>query len=83
MAHLAQSVECGEQRRGPGERSNERDRSIESRSARRRYMAEERTDEDRADDAQSEVPRDTLAGALEESDGDGAGDESEKDEDND
>ena len=31
---VAQSVECGEQRRGPGERSNERGRGIESRSAR-------------------------------------------------
>ena len=47
---VAQSVEGGEQRRGPGERSNERGRGIESRRARRGYVAEERTDEDGADD---------------------------------
>jgi len=35
IARIAQSVKCGEQRGGPGERSNERGGGIESRSARR------------------------------------------------
>jgi len=46
-------------------------------------MAEERPDQDGADDTQSELQHDTLAGTLEEPEGDVAGDESKKNEDND
>jgi len=83
ITRVAECVGCGEQHRGPGERSNERARDIEFRSARRCSVAEEQACNDGADDSQSEVQHDTLARTLEEPEGDVAGDESEKHEDND
>ena len=67
-----------QQRGGAGERSNERARGIESCTARRCYVAEERTCDDGAGDAQAEV-HDTVAGTLGEPVRDVAGDESKKD----
>jgi len=63
-ARVAQSVKCGEQRGGAGERSNERSRGIESCTVRRCYVAEERTCDDGGADAQAEVQHDTLPGTL-------------------
>jgi hypothetical protein len=76
ITRVAQCVGCGEQHGGPGERSNERARDIGFRSAHRCNVLEEQTCHDGADDTQSEVHHDTLAGTLEEPEGDIAGDES-------
>jgi hypothetical protein len=83
IAGVAECVACGEQHGGPGERSYERARDIEFRSARRCNVVEEQACNDGADDTQSEVQHDSPAGTLAEPEGDVAGDESEKDEDND
>lgn len=76
MPRVAQSVKGGEQRGGAGERSNERTRAIDSRTARRCYVAEERPCDDGAGDAQAEVQHDSVAGTCGKPVRDVAGDES-------
>src|SRR3984893_11831170 len=83
ITRVAECVACREQHGCPGERSYERALHIELRSPRRCNVVEKQACNDGADDTQSEVQHDTLAGTLAEPEGDVAGDESEKDEDND
>jgi hypothetical protein len=67
---------------GPGERSNECARDIDSRSSSRGKVVEDRTRNHGADDTQSEVQHDTFACTLKEPEDYVACDKSEKNTDN-
>ena len=68
---------------GPGERSNECARDVDSHSSSHCKVVEDRARDRGANDSQSEVQHHALAGTLEEPVGYVAGDQSEEDKDND